>query len=144
MFWGFPQRLRLQRLLQEPKKAELAGTSRPSKHPESPHFGWESILHPNYGKKSVLTPTRIFLQPVFGSFEALFGKVEIFTFCLLLTFFLDDPVCYRPQKECNNYSVYVCSTSPHCVLANVSLNCLLGEMQIGSGCICSSFLRCEF
>ena len=36
--------------LQEPKKAELAGTSRPSQHPESPHFGWEPILHPNYGE----------------------------------------------------------------------------------------------
>ena len=39
---------------------------------------------------------------------------------------------YRPQKE------------RYCVLANASSNCLLGDMQIGTGCICLSFLRYEF
>ena len=39
---------------------------------------------------------------------------------------------YRPQKE------------RYCVLANASSNYLLGDMQIGTGCICLSFLRYEF
>ena len=49
------------------------------------------------------------------------------------------PACCRPQKECNN----VCLYSLHC-LTNASSNFLLGEMQIGIGCICLSFHRCEF
>ena len=46
--------------LQEPKKAELAGASGPSMHPESPYFGWDPILHPNYGE--------ICFWPQLGSF----------------------------------------------------------------------------
>ena len=42
----------------------------------------------------------------------------------------DNPACYRPQKECNN----VCLSPLHC-LTNASSNFLLGEMQIGTGCI---------
>ena len=48
-------------------------------------------------------------------------------------------LCYRPQKE----RYCLCLSSLHCVLANASSNCLLGEMQIGTGCICLSFLRYE-
>ena len=49
------------------------------------------------------------------------------------------PACCRPQKKCNN----VCLSSLHC-LTIASSNFLLGEMQIGTGCIILSFLRCEF
>ena len=47
--------------------------------------------------------------------------------------------CCRPQKKCNN----VCLSSLHC-LTIASSNFLLGEMQIGTGYIILSFLRCEF
>ena len=51
MFWGFPQRLCLQRWLSEnqaPEPTKLAGASRPSMDPESPYYWSEPSLHPIY------------------------------------------------------------------------------------------------
>ena len=145
MFWGFPQRLRLQRwLIENPapgaQKGGAGGASGPSMHPESPYFGWEPIFHPNYGQIPCWPKIWSFggWKTSFGCFEALFElpepasvgrhnlwgkpqnisersgwsggvicryftsknswenliclKIEIFTTCLLLPLFLDDPV----------------------------------------------------
>ena len=149
MFWGYPQRLRLQRWLIEnlppgAQKGGAGGYFPALTAPGAPIFWVRTHFASQLRRNSVLTPTRIFLRvkdqfladlrPFLGyrawfslsqhwrlnlsgkpqnisersgwsggvicryfssrnSWENLFFvKIEIFTFCLLLTFFLDDPV----------------------------------------------------
>ena len=70
-------------------------------------------------------------------------KLKLSLFCLDFAILNTEQVkittLHPPQKKCNN----VCLSSFYC-LTIASSNFLLGEMQIGTGCIILSFLRCEF